>query len=332
MAPHVEGVMTGRAQYLRKSTVIGLAGSVLMSSALTAFATPLSMPTRAQSGFEQVEELGSYDVPTGPWADGAVETVTAEGRVTQTVWKLPANRLTTLQILMPLREQLAEQGYQISFECEDTACGGFDFRFATTVAPEPDMHVDLGDYRFLSAVRDNDGESEAISLLVSRSVSKGFVQVMHVEPVNIENVELTVSSSSPDPDILPFVAETDLSLALEDSGFVVLEDVSFDTGSAVLQDQMVKTLTDLADYLNAYPERKVALVGHTDAEGSLDGNINLSKLRAESVMQALVADHGVAVAQLSAEGMGYLSPRASNLTDEGRALNRRVEVILTSTN
>jgi len=73
-------------------------------------------------------------------------------------------------------------------------------------------------------------------------------------------------------------------------------------------------------------------VGHTDAEGSLDGNIALSRRRAASVLERLVTAYQVDRRQMEAQGMGYLAPIASNLTEEGREANRRVEVIVTSTN
>jgi len=94
---------------------------------------------------------------------------------------------------------------------------------------------------------------------------------------------------------------------------------------------MFTSLTELADYLKANPEKRVALVGHTDAEGSLAGNISLSKRRAASVMDRLINDLGVNPGQLEAEGIGYLAPIASNQTDDGRTRNRRVEAILVST-
>ncbi|MDP5359491.1 MAG: OmpA family protein, partial [Paracoccaceae bacterium] len=91
------------------------------------------------------------------------------------------------------------------------------------------------------------------------------------------------------------------------------------------------SLRDLADYLLLHPDRTVALVGHTDSAGSLATNIALSKRRAGSVLERLVTVYGVARRQLEAEGMGYLAPVSSNLTEAGREANRRVEVIITST-
>ena len=87
----------------------------------------------------------------------------------------------------------------------------------------------------------------------------------------------------------------------------------------------------LGAYLLANPDKTVALVGHTDAEGSLAGNIALSQRRAASVLERLVSVYGVPRSQMEAEGVGYLAPRLSNLTEEGRRKNRRVEVIMTST-
>jgi OOP family OmpA-OmpF porin len=87
----------------------------------------------------------------------------------------------------------------------------------------------------------------------------------------------------------------------------------------------------LAAYLTAHPDVQVAIVGHTDAQGTLAANVALSHKRATSVVKRLVEAYGVAGQQLDAEGAGYLAPRWSNMTEEGRKKNRRVEVVLTST-
>jgi len=123
----------------------------------------------------------------------------------------------------------------------------------------------------------------------------------------------------------------DLAQSLEDQGRFILSGLVFETGSAQLGNAIFGSLQDLADYLIANPDRTVALVGHTDFVGSLDGNIALSKRRAGSVLERLVTTYDIPRHQLDAQGMGYLSPVASNLTEEGRETNRRVEVIITST-
>jgi outer membrane protein OmpA-like peptidoglycan-associated protein len=75
----------------------------------------------------------------------------------------------------------------------------------------------------------------------------------------------------------------------------------------------------------------VALVGHTDTSGGLETNIVISRRRAEQVRSVLLGQYDVPREQVTAEGVGYLSPRASNLTEAGQQANRRVEVVVTKT-
>jgi OOP family OmpA-OmpF porin len=112
---------------------------------------------------------------------------------------------------------------------------------------------------------------------------------------------------------------------------VALDDLVFDSGSADLGPGVFGSLASLSAYLAANPTRRITLVGHTDATGDLASNIALSKRRAESVRDRLVQTYGVPPDQIGAEGAGFLSPRASNLTAEGRTENRRVEAMLAST-
>lgn len=299
-------------------------------------AMQLDFPRNATLSSEEVNHHGSYQMPISPWADGALETIQAEGEVTQQAWKIAASGLTSLQILDPLKQQLIDAGFDLVFECETIECGGFDFRFETAVMPEPMMHVDLGDYRFLAASRMAEQQPEHISLLVSRSQNAGYIQLMRVG-VPLEKTELVTSTKNPalttnDPEqISAALSDLPLEQALEETSHYILADLLFETGSSDLGEGDFSSLATLAQYLQANPTRTVALVGHTDAEGSLAGNIALSKRRASSVMQRLISDYGVHKSQVSAEGNGFLSPLASNLTEGGRAQNRRVEVIVTST-
>ena len=114
-------------------------------------------------------------------------------------------------------------------------------------------------------------------------------------------------------------------------GTVALDDLVFASGKAVLEEGEYPSLTALADWLRAHPALRVTLVGHTDASGTLAGNVALSRQRAEAVRAALIARFDLPGAQMDAQGAGYLAPRASNQTPEGRQRNRRVEVMLTST-
>ena len=268
------------------------------------------------------EAEADYALPTGPFADDILPTRAETGPFRQQAWRVNAGGLTTLQLIRPLRQQLVDAGYVILFECETETCGGFDFRFGTPVLPPPAMYVDLGDFRFLSA----QSEGDVVTLLASRSANSGFIQVITV------GAEIApATTAAPARSERPAVDLGDFGAVLETDGRVVLADLAFQTGSSSLGDGPFNTLQSLADYLLDNPDRRIALVGHTDAEGSLEGNIALSRRRANSVLDRLVESYGVPRGQMEAQGMGYLAPLSTNLTAEGRDLNRRVEVIVTNT-
>ncbi|WP_296761749.1 OmpA family protein [Sediminimonas sp.] len=303
------------------------AGAVLLTIcvAQSAPAQVLRLPDHAQEIASTSTALDSYALPLGPYADGEIPVRVVEGRVTRKSWRIPAQGITTLQVLAPLRAQLVAAGYEVLFECAARACGGFDFRFGTEVLPAPDMYVNLVDFRFLSAQKDNRSH---VGLLVSRTEAAGFVQLIHVAPAGAAPPAAvaaappdTASATAPD-DAPPLVRR------LLGNGHAVLSDLVFNTGSSALGEGDFASLAALAGFLNANPTRRVVLVGHTDTVGALERNIALSRARAASVLERMVTLHGIDRAKLGAEGAGYLAPRASNDTEAGREANRRVEAVL----
>jgi outer membrane protein OmpA-like peptidoglycan-associated protein len=108
---------------------------------------------------------------------------------------------------------------------------------------------------------------------------------------------------------------------------VTLGDVLFEFGKANLLPTAGQRLDQLADFLKQYPDRKLIIEGHTDSVGSDATNQALSERRAQAVQQAL-AVRGVDPSRITARGYGKAYPVASNATPEGRALNRRVEVVI----
>lgn len=287
----------------------------------------------AEQTVSNSDEFTSYKLPIGPYADGNIPTLVAEGARLETAWTVRSASGTTLGIIDNLRQQIEAVGFELLYECETQECGGFDFRFGTEVLPEPHMHVDLGDFRYLAAQRLGGAVPEYLSLFVSRSNTLGYVQMILVGGADGVKPQIAVAPSAGRPQIRPSgpaAALAPLIERLERQGSAVLQDVTFETGSAQLKGVEFATLQTLAEYLTANAERRIALVGHTDSEGSLQGNIGLSRQRAEAARQWLIAQ-GVPASQVEADGVGYLAPVASNLTEEGRTKNRRVEVIITST-
>lgn len=114
---------------------------------------------------------------------------------------------------------------------------------------------------------------------------------------------------------------------LNTSGHVEVTGIFFDTGKSELKSESQAAIAEVAKLLAADPALKVHVVGHTDNVASLDLNLKLSQARAQAVVQALVAKHGVAADRLNGQGVGPLAPVASNSSEEGRAKNRRVELV-----
>jgi OOP family OmpA-OmpF porin len=298
--------------------------------ALPGLAFELNLPIGARQTVERDVVLGSYDMPLGGFVDGELPTATIEGPMNTQTWRLGDSDLTTLQILTPLRDQLIAEGFTILLDCASDACGGFDFRFATEVLPAPGMYVDIRDYRFVSAATGPFGAlGEVATLLVSRSGAAGFVQIIHAGQERTVTVHQSGAPTSPLPKRNPATAGN-LTIELMEQGHVILPNLNFVTGSSDLSTEDFDSLASLAAYLTKNPKIKIALVGHTDSQGALSTNIALSKRRAQSVVNRLARVYAIPRSQMQAEGMGYLAPVASNLSQEGRDLNRRVEAILLS--
>ena len=119
-----------------------------------------------------------------------------------------------------------------------------------------------------------------------------------------------------------------LQLRQTESGVVVtLGDVLFASGQVQLVDGGLASLEEVVDLLQTEPDKKIRVEGHTDSRGDAEANLQLSDQRATAVMEALIS-LGVAADRVTALGMGEDFPIASNDDEDGRAQNRRVDVIL----
>ncbi|MCU0801127.1 MAG: OmpA family protein [Rhodobacteraceae bacterium] len=329
---------------MRNRWITPLAGLLLtMPLALAAQTLPFPAPTVVTA--ETSSPAASLALATGPWQAGTGTALRLiEGALSQTAYRLDA-RLTTLEMLAPLRAQLLADGFQLIYSCEAPLCGGFDFRYDLDLLPEPAMHVDLADYRYLAAERSIPSGVEAVMIVISRSANAGFVQVSRISqsanpadaPVSGATTPAAPRPTGPitpgTPSLPPAIATATgpIALRLETGGALALDDLNFPSGAATLAPGTYASLAGIAAYLQANPDRRITLVGHTDASGGLDANIALSRRRAESVRRTLIDQYDLPPAQIDAQGVGFLSPRASNLSPEGRTSNRRVEVMLTNT-
>jgi outer membrane protein OmpA-like peptidoglycan-associated protein len=114
---------------------------------------------------------------------------------------------------------------------------------------------------------------------------------------------------------------------IRSTGHAAVYGIYFDTGLATVKPESVQAIGEIAALLKADPTLSLFVVGHTDATGKIEDNLKLSQARAEAVLQALVRDHAIASSRLQARGCGQFAPVASNDSEEGRAKNRRVELV-----
>lgn len=307
-------------------------------------AAALDLPANARLAAERVTERDRYDAPMAPFDGRTIPVQPVEGQVIRQAWHVPGVNLTPLQVLAPLRAQLEAAGFVTVLDCVADGCGGFDFRFGTEVLPAPAMFVNLQNFHFLTMRKGPaDAPEVVVTLLVSASANAANLQVIEARARGAEGI-LEVAAPAdpappppeptpaPEPEAAP--AETPAATLTEDltaQGFHVLEGLDFETGATMLGPGPFPALAALAAFLAENPELRLALVGHTDTVGGLDDNITISRARARSVRQRLIDTYGVDAGRLDAEGMGYLAPRASNLSADGREANRRVEAVVLPT-
>jgi outer membrane protein OmpA-like peptidoglycan-associated protein len=141
----------------------------------------------------------------------------------------------------------------------------------------------------------------------------GYYRLDIVEKGNMEQ-EVTADANS-------------MANTIKTTGKVALYGIYFDTGKSVLKPESDAALMEISKLLKADPSLKLYIVGHTDNAGSYDSNIKLSMDRAMAVINALVTKYSVNASILKPFGNGPCAPVASNDTDAGKALNRRVELV-----
>ena len=237
----------------------------------------------------------------------AVQTERLEGRLTRLRYDNPRGR-STFEILSNYRSALEARGYRVDWECTGRdPCGSTRNPGWNTING---MNVGIaGDLRYFTG-RMRHGDDE---VYVAVAVNPQITYVHVLEAAAMDTGMVAVDAAV-------------LASALERDGKVTLEGIYFDTGRDTLQPESDPALDQVAQLMLLQPELGLLIVGHTDSVGNAEANQQLSLRRATRVRDALVG-RGVEAGRLAAQGMGSRAPVASNETEEGRALNRRVELV-----
>jgi outer membrane protein OmpA-like peptidoglycan-associated protein len=157
-------------------------------------------------------------------------------------------------------------------------------------------------------------------------VKDGATCYVHVEPVNegSQYSLLIIESGKMKQDVVADAAAFSASIAA--TGKVALYGIYFDTGKSIMKAESTPTLEQVARLLKEDPKLKLYVIGHTDNDGTAEANLQLSADRADAVVRALLGQ-GVKAPRLKAAGVGPYCPVSTNHTEEGKAQNRRVELV-----
>jgi len=343
---------------MRAVTALGSVALALAAAGLAfAQATPADAPgTRDHPlvkryegswilGYQQ-REYTEFTIATGPlkvdYSNQAqpysVErSVKPEGKHTRILYVVPVKR-STLEVMRNYAEDLEAKGFKRLFSCSGAECGADNGnRFIThwqyPIATEQKLknkgqmsEFALNfpeDMRYAVYWLERPAGSVYVALTVAENKFNQWPETFDKTMVLMDVVEVgQMERRMTDP------KADEMKRSLDKDGRVSLYGIQFDFNKAEVKPESAGTLGEIAALLKANPGLKLYVVGHTDAVGAVAYNKDLSEKRAAAVVQWLVSKDGIARDRLVPAGVGPLAPVATNATEEGRAKNRRVELVV----
>lgn len=294
----------------------------IASFLLTAGATILSAVAMAQ------DVAGSADHPLIGRFDGSTitayealafdevavaqrpeEVMMVEGAVTRLAYTYPEGT-ALVQVTRNFEQQLTNEGFSVKLSCSQDECGGMSYE-VEQFGNSPSW-ADRFNYRYVMG---------------TRARGDGTVHATFFGSVNNGIVRAVVTVTEEEAMAFEMVPAEEMQSAISETGRVALYGIQFALDDATIQPESTPTLDEVARFLTANQDLMVVIVGHTDNQGTMPYNLDLSARRAQAVRDALVQDYAISADRLSHAGAGFLAPVASNASEDGRALNRRVEII-----
>lgn len=267
--------------------------------------------------------------------------VSIEGKVTRLFYLAPQGK-SPLEVFRNYQQALLAAGFKTTWTCETEAQGcarayfaldGYErakgMRWAEGDLPGVDadyrgsswnleMSLSYEQGRMLVGTLSSGGRNLQLLLYTSAAVNahtgRTATYIEIVEPKAMATGQVTVDAKA-------------LGQGLQTEGKIALYGLFFDTGRTEVKSESQAQLDQMVAALKAQPALKVLIVGHTDNVGGIDANLALSQGRAQAVVAALV-QRGIAAGRLQARGVANFAPLASNTGEDGRARNRRVEMVL----
>ena len=255
------------------------------------------------------------------------EWLTVSGKHTSIIYEAPADK-TTIQIMKNYRDAILAKGGELLFECSNGKCAGTDAWYNAKFFNGVYISNRGGG---VSHYEHFDAYHASQKYLVAKIVTTNKVYYLEVGmtpkydeqsvKICIEIVEEEILASG-----LISVNADVIKEKMDAEGKIALYGIFFDTGKATLQSVSATELGHLITYLQQNQIVNIYIVGHTDDTGSQAMNQQLSEKRAAAVKNYLL-EKGITDNRIIAQGVGPYAPVATNETEEGRKLNRRVEIV-----
>ena len=277
-------------------------------------------------------KVDEYLLPLGPPTEmeppAYAKSKKIEGLTSYYTYLAPAGR-TTAELFRNYKQEFQRLGIQSLYEKDRGQHGWFGPTF-NNVATDSDISQILAyneaEERLL--VGKSGGPNPSYYLVFVTAYKDGVI------PERLEGrvekgralAQLVVGMPEQIENKMVFVNAAEMKEALHDAGKVALYGIYFDSDKDVVKSESQPTLAEIAKLLKGEPSLRLHVVGHTDNQGRPEYNLDLSKRRAANVMSELTK-LGISANRLDSFGCGAYSPVASNESEEGRAKNRRVEVV-----
>jgi len=275
----------------------------------------------------------SYNLPLGPakrTEEGTgifTNMKKIEGAVARITYIAPEG-VGPEEIIGNYRELFQKKGFETLYEAKSDDFGRYD-EFVKAAGYESVFTSNDGTKRFIAGRLESQAGDVYVSVYAAENTFWGFeIKVGKAEAKKGRTYyQVDVTETKPLKNTLTVVNAEEMNLDLSKTGKVAIYGILFDLDKTEIKPESKPALDEIAKLLKQSPSLKLLVVGHTDNQGEIQYNYDLSRRRAEAVVKALCANYGTATERLSAYGVGMLAPAASNDSEEGRAKNRRVELV-----
>jgi OmpA-OmpF porin, OOP family len=254
-----------------------------------------------------------------------------EGSRTQ-IWYEAAGDASATELIRNYQNELKAQGFQILYDSKQDPDAT---RWSNFLAPFAGMDIKTNRSYYVFYAADEKG-IRVSSAKLERPEGDIYIYLTAIEWAKDDAtyrakrgayVAVDIVEVSPMTQNMVTVRADEMSKAINSSGRIALYGIFFDTNKADIKPESRPALEEIAKFLKNEPNLKLHVVGHTDNVGGYESNLGLSKRRAEAVVAALTKEYAIAANRLTPNGVAYLAPVAVNTTEEGRAKNRRVELV-----